>query len=477
MSTAEKVAENSASFARHPIGAYLDQQGERPVDRPGHRTADFGLYERYRSNATAMSHLAKQTLGLVLAGGRGTRLGALTDWRAKPAVPFGGKFRIIDFALSNCLNSGIMRIGIATQHKAQSLIRHVQRGWSFLDGRFNEFIELLPAQQRIGDDWYKGTADAVLQNLDIIKLHNPRFILILAGDHVYKMDYARMLEEHVARRADMTVACVEAPIAEATQLGVMAVDCNDQVIGFDEKPAQPKCIPGRPQWALGSMGIYVFSADFLYDQLLRDAGDDNSAHDFGHNIIPRLVERGYRVAAHRFSRSCVPDGDGQAYWRDVGTIDAYWEANMELTRVKPALDLYDQDWPIWTFQEQLPPAKFVFDDDGRRGAAVDSLVSGGCLISGSTVRRSLLFSSVRVHSYCDIEDAVILPNVEIGRNCVLRRVVIDKGARIPAGTRIGLDPEQDRTRFLVSPGGVTLVTTEMLDQRIHQAPQYAASGR
>ncbi|HEY4373694.1 MAG TPA: glucose-1-phosphate adenylyltransferase [Burkholderiales bacterium] len=415
-----------------------------------------------------MAHLAKQTLALVLAGGRGTRLGPLTDWRAKPAVPFGGKFRIIDFALSNCVNSGIRRIGIATQYKAQSLIRHVQRGWSFLDGRFNEFVELLPAQQRIGDEWYRGTADAVLQNLDIIRRHDPRFVLILAGDHVYKMDYARMIDEHVARRADMTVGCVEAPIADATQLGVMAVDREYRVIGFDEKPKQPKCIPGRPDVALGSMGIYVFSADFLYEQLLRDADDGRSAHDFGHNIIPHLVECGYRVYAHRFADSCMQSHDGESYWRDAGTVDAYWEANMELTRVNPALDLYDQSWPIWTYQEQLPPAKFVFDDDGRRGAAVDSMVSGGCLISGSTIRRSLLFSSVYVHSYCEIEDAVILPNVEIGRNVVLKRVVVDKGAKIPPGTQIGVDPEADRQRFHVSEKGITLVTPEMLGQRIHQ---------
>jgi len=430
---------------------------------------DYGSYKQYQQDVPTMSHLAKQTLALVLAGGRGSRLGPLTDWRAKPAVPFGGKFRIIDFALSNCLNSGIRRIGIATQYKAQSLIRHVQRGWSFLDGRFNEFIELLPAQQRIGDEWYKGTADAVLQNLDIIRRHNPRFVLILAGDHVYKMDYARMIDEHVARRADMTVGCVEVPIAEATQLGVMAVDREYRVIGFDEKPKQPKCIPGRPEWALGSMGIYVFSADFLYEQLIRDGDDGRSAHDFGHNIIPHLVEGGFRISAHRFSDSCMQSDQGLPYWRDAGTVDAYWEANMELVRVNPALDMYDQSWPIWTHQEQLPPAKFVFDDDGRRGCAVDSMVSGGCLISGSEVKRSLLFSSVRVHSYCTVEDAVILPNVDVGRNVVLKRVVIDKGARIPAGMQIGVDLEEDRKRFHVSEKGVTLVTPEMLGQRIHQS--------
>jgi glucose-1-phosphate adenylyltransferase len=459
-----------------PITQYLDRQPAR-VYRLDNQEPDRVSYRQVQPGVPNTAQLVKQTLALVLAGGRGTRLGALTDWRAKPAVPFGGKFRIIDFALSNCLNSGIKRIGIATQYKAQSLIRHVQRGWSFLDGRFNEFIELLPAQQRIGEDWYKGTADAVLQNLDIIRRHDPRFVLILAGDHVYKMDYARMLEEHVARRADMTMGCVEAPIAEATQLGVMAVDRDYRVIGFDEKPAQPRCIPGRPDVALGSMGIYVFSAEFLYEQLLRDARDPRSAHDFGHNIIPHLVKRGYHIVAHRFADSCVPQGEGQPYWRDAGTIDAYWESNMELTRVDPALNLYDQSWPIWTFQEQLPPAKFIFDDDGRRGAAIDSMVCGGCLISGSTVRRSLLFSGVRVHSYCNIEDAVILPNVEIGRNSVLRRVVIDKGARIPAGTRIGVDLEEDRKHFQVSPNGITLVTPEMLGQRFHHhLPERSPTG-
>jgi len=438
------------------------------MSQAANQQIDYGSYKQYQQDQPTMTHLAKQTLALVLAGGRGTRLGPLTDWRAKPAVPFGGKFRIIDFALSNCVNSGIRRIGIATQYKAQSLIRHVQRGWSFLDGRFNEFVELLPAQQRMGDDWYKGTADAVLQNLDIIRRHDPRFVLILAGDHVYKMDYARMIDEHVARRADMTVGCVEVPMEDATQLGVMAVDRDYRVVGFDEKPEQPKCIPGRPDTALGSMGIYVFSAAFLYEQLLRDADDTRSSHDFGHNIIPHLVERGYRVFAHRFSDSCMQAAEGEPYWRDAGTVDAYWEANMELARINPALDLYDQSWPIWTHQEQLPPAKFVFDDDGRRGYAVDSMVSGGCLISGSSVRRSLLFSSVRVHSYCTVEDAVILPNAEVGRDAVLKRVVIDKGARIPPGMQIGVDPEEDRKRFHVSEKGVTLVTPEMLGQRVHQ---------
>jgi len=427
----------------------------------------YGQYKQYLAHGPTKAHLAQQTLAVVLAGGRGSRLGPLTDWRAKPAVPFGGKFRIIDFTLSNCLNSGIRRIGIATQYKAQSLIHHVQRGWSFLDGRFNEFIELLPAQQRITADWYKGTADAVFQNLDILRRHDARIVLILAGDHVYKMDYARMIDEHVARRADMTVGCVEVPIAEATQMGVMEVDDKFQVVGFQEKPAEPRSLPGRPGMALGSMGIYVFNAPFLYEQLIRDADDPNSAHDFGHNIIPHMVQRGYRISAHRLKDSCTQLNEGEPYWRDVGTIDAYWEANRELTRVTPALDLYDQSWPVWTYQEQLPPAKFIFDTDDRRGAAVDSMVSGGCIISGSTVRNSLLFSSVRVHSFCSIEEAVILPNVEIGRGAVLHRVVVDKGTHIPPGLRIGVDHAEDRKRFHVTEKGVTLVTPEMLGQQLH----------
>jgi glucose-1-phosphate adenylyltransferase len=429
--------------------------------------AGYATDARHTSDAPAMAHLAQQTLAVVLAGGRGTRLGPLTDWRAKPAVPFGGKFRIIDFTLSNCLNSGIRRIGIATQYKSQSLIHHIQRGWAFLDGRFNEFIELLPAQQRITADWYKGTADAVFQNLDILRRHNARIVLILAGDHIYKMNYARMIDEHVARGADMTVGCVEAPLAEATQMGVMEVDDKSQVVGFQEKPAQPRAIPGRPEAALGSMGIYVFNAPFLYEQLIRDADDPQSAHDFGHNIIPHLVAHGYRVNAHRLQDSCTQLNEGKPYWRDVGTIDAYWEANMELTRVTPALDLYDQSWPIWTYQEQLPPAKFIFDIDGRRGAAIDSMVSGGCIISGSTVRCSLLFSSVRVHSYCSIDQAVVLPNVEIGRGAVLKRVVIDRGTIIPPGLRAGVDPDEDRKRFLVTDKGVTLITPDMLGQQLH----------
>jgi glucose-1-phosphate adenylyltransferase len=412
-------------------------------------------------------NLAQNTLAIILAGGRGSRLAELTDWRAKPAVPFGGKFRIIDFTLSNCVNSGIRRIGICTQYKAQSLIRHVQRGWSFLDGRFGEFVELLPAQQRITADWYRGTADAVYQNIDILRRHERKYVVVLAGDHVYKMDYERMLADHVASQAVMSIACIEVPLADATQLGVMAVDADWRITAFEEKPSQPAPMPGNPDRALGSMGIYVFDEAFLYDQLIRDAEDRGSSHDFGKDIIPRLVRTGLPVHAHNFRASCVNMSDGKPYWRDVGTLDAYWEANLDLTHVVPSLNLYDLDWPIWTYQEQLPPAKFVFDDDGRRGVAADSLISGGCIVSGSTVRRSVLFSNVNVQDYCSIEDSVILPNVEIGNNVTLRRVIVDKRCRLPSGLAVGLDPEADRKRFHVTDRGVTVIVPESLGQRVH----------
>jgi glucose-1-phosphate adenylyltransferase len=411
--------------------------------------------------------MAHSTLALVLAGGRGSRLGPLTDWRAKPAVPFGGKFRIIDFSLSNCVNSGIRRVGICTQYKSQSLIRHIQRGWSFLDGRFNEFIELLPAQQRVTVDWYKGTADAVYQNLDLLRRHAPDHVLVLAGDHVYKMDYERMLLDHTARDADLTIACIEVPIANASGFGVMAVDDTGRITKFTEKPPLPRPLPGRDDVALASMGIYVFNALFLYEQLIRDADDPTSHHDFGGDVIPHLISRGYRVIAHRFAESCVNMIENRPYWRDVGTLDAYWEANLDLVRVTPDLNLYDQEWPIWTYQEQLPPAKFVFDDDDRRGQALDSLVSGGCIVSGSTVRRSLLFSQVHVHSHCTIEDSVILGDTDIGAGSQLRNAIVDKHCKLPPDTRIGMDPEEDRRRFHVTPAGVTLVTPDMLGTPVH----------
>ena len=415
----------------------------------------------------SVSQITRSTVALVLAGGRGTRLGALTDWRAKPAVPFGGKFRIIDFTLSNCVNSGIRRIGICTQYKAQSLIRHVQRGWSFLDGRFDEFVELLPAQQRIAVDWYRGTADAVYQNLDILVRHAPDHVLILAGDHVYKMDYGKMLAEHVSRSAGMSIACVEVKVADASGLGVVQADAAGRVIGFQEKPAQPAPIPGRPDTALASMGIYAFKAEFLYKELHQNANDGDSSHDFGKDIIPRLVAKGAAVWVHRFSDSCVNMVEGVPYWRDVGTIDAYWEANIALTKVVPDLNLYDQNWPIWTYQEQLPPAKFVFDEDERRGMAVDSMVSGGDVISGATVKRSVLFSNVCAREHCSIEDSVVLPDVDVGRRVTLRRAVVDRYCKLPEGLAVGVDPAEDRKRFHVTDKGITLIVPEMLGQQIH----------
>jgi glucose-1-phosphate adenylyltransferase len=412
--------------------------------------------------------LTKSTVALILAGGRGSRLKDLTDWRAKPAVPFGGKFRIIDFPLSNCINSGIRRIGVLTQYKAHSLIKHIQRGWGFLRGEFNEFIELLPAQQRVDESsWYKGTADAVFQNLDILRIYKPEYVLILAGDHIYKMDYGEMLADHVRNEADMTVACMEVPIGEASAFGVMAVDDEGRVVSFVEKPVNPPAMPDRPDTALCSMGVYVFNAAFLYEQLIRDADDSHSEHDFGKDVIPHLLHSGYRVYAHSFSDSCVYAQGEKPYWRDVGTVDAYWEANLDLSRVTPELNLYDKDWPIWTDQQQLPPAKFVFDDDNRRGMAVDSTVSGGCIISGATVRRSVLFSNVHVAEGAYLEEAVVLPSVRIGEGAMLKKVVIDRGCQIPPGMTIGVDHEADAARFLVTAQGVTLVTPEMLDQHIH----------
>jgi glucose-1-phosphate adenylyltransferase len=411
-----------------------------------------------------VSQLTRQSFALILAGGRGTRLKHLTDERSKPAVPFGGKFRLIDFTLSNCVNSGVRRIGVATQYKAHSLIRHIQRGWSFLDGRFDEFIQLLPAQQQVQESWYRGTADAVFQNIGMLRRHAPRLVLVLSGDHIYKMDYGKLLAAHVGQHADMTMTCAELPLAEAGGLGVVAVAPDWRVAGFAEKPATPQPIPGKPDVALVNMGVYAFNTEFLYEQLLRDADDPQSSHDFGRDVIPYVVPR-YRVCAHRFADSCVGvQPDGTPYWRDVGTVDAYWQANMELAKVVPDLNLYDRSWPIWTHQEQLPPAKFVFDDKDRCGMAVDSLVSGGCIVSGAVVRRSLLFSDVRVSDHSVVEDSVILPQCDIGRNVILRRAVVDRGCRVPDGTRVGLDPEQDRQRYYVSERGVALITPPMLGQ-------------
>lgn len=415
-----------------------------------------------------ISNLTKNTVAIILAGGRGSRLKNLTDWRAKPAVQFGGKFRIIDFPLSNCINSGIRRINVATQYKAQSLIQHIQRGWGFLRGEFHEYVNIIPAQQRLKEEWYKGTADAVYQNIDLLRENEGEYILILAGDHIYKMDYGKMLATHAISQADMTIACVNVPLDDAKGFGVISVDENDRVIKFTEKPSDPAPTPDNPLEAFASMGIYIFNAKFLYEQLIRDADITKSSHDFGKDIIPHIIDK-YHVQAHRFTDSCVGAQDGNYYWRDVGTIDAYWEANMELTKVVPELNLYDNVWPIWTYQEQLPPAKFVFNDEGRTGKATDSLVSGGCLVSGSCITSSVLFSGVHVSDYCNIEGSVILPKVTIGENVQLKNVVIDRGCTLPDNMQIGIDKEADRKQFYVSDKGVTLVTPDMLGQDLYRA--------
>lgn len=406
----------------------------------------------------------RETLAVIMAGGRGLRLGPLTANHSKPALPFGGKFRIIDFTLSNCINSGLNKISILTQYRAHSLMRHVELGWSFSRHEFGEFIELLPAQERSEtSSWYQGTADAVYQNLDIILGHQPDHVLVLAGDHIYKMDYGVMIESHLGSHADVTVGCVEVPVRDAGQFGVMVVDEQNCVKGFQEKPDHPMPVPGRPDVALASMGIYLFTTDVLQAILERDATLASSSHDFGKDIIPAIY-RSHRLVACPFN---VLTSGEQGYWRDVGTVDAYWEANLELIGVTPPLNFYDRDWPIRTAPNQYPPAKFVFDDDGRRGMAVDSMVSAGCIISGSRVRHSLLSDNVRVHSFTQIQDSVLLPGVDIGRHCRITRAIIDSGCRIPAHTVIGADPAEDRRRFFVTPRGVVLVCPQMLNQ---QAP-------
>ena len=414
---------------------------------------------------TQNPRLARESMAYVLAGGRGSRLMELTDKRAKPAVFFGGKTRIIDFALSNALNSGIRRIAVATQYKAHSLIRHLQRGWAFLRPERNESFDILPASQRTAEDqWYSGTADAVYQNIDIVGSYAPRYIVVLAGDHIYKMDYEVMFEQHVATGADVTVGCLEVPRMEATGFGVMHVDAEDRIVSFLEKPKDPPGMPDKPDMALASMGIYVFEREFLFEQLRRDAADVNSSHDFGRNLIPHIVENG-KAVAHRFSNSCVRStNEEEAYWRDVGTVDAYWEANIDLTDVIPALDLYDQSWPIWTNVELTAPAKFVHDFDDRRGTAINTMVSGGCIVSGSMVRRSALFTGVRVDSYSNVEGAVVLPYARIGRHVRLKNVVVDRGVIIPQGLVVGEDPELDARRFRRTEKGICLITQVMLDR-------------
>jgi glucose-1-phosphate adenylyltransferase len=408
--------------------------------------------------------LAREAMAYVLAGGRGTRLAELTERRAKPAVYFGGKARIIDFALSNAINSGIRRIGVATQYKAHSLIRHLQQGWNFLRPERNESFDILPASQRVTENqWYEGTADAVFQNIDIIESHGPEYMVILAGDHIYKMDYELMLQQHVDQGADVTVACLEVPRESAASFGVMMVDADSRIIDFLEKPADPPGIPGKPEMALVSMGVYAFRTKFLIDQLYRDAATKDSSRDFGKDVIPWLVKNA-KAVAHRFDDSCVrSSSEKAAYWRDVGTVDAYWEANIDLTDVLPELDLYDRTWPLWTYAEISPPAKFVHDVEGRRGTAVSSLVSGDCIVSGATVRRSLLFTGVRAHSHSSLEEAVVLPRCNIGQSARLRKVVIDRGVNIPKGLVVGEDAALDASRFRRTSNGVCLITQAMID--------------
>jgi glucose-1-phosphate adenylyltransferase len=418
---------------------------------------------QYETNPRFVSRLTRNTLALILAGGRGSRLQELTEWRAKPAVYFGGKFRIIDFPLSNCVNSGIRRIGVLTQYKAHSLIRHLVQGWSSFRSELGEFMEVLPASQRTSGNWYAGTADAVYQNLDIIRTYQPEFVLVLAGDHIYKMDYGTMLAHHLETQADMTVGCVEVSLEEARGFGVMTVDPSGRVLHFDEKPQDPEPIPGNQGIALASMGIYLFNTEFLYQEIIRDAHNLDSHRDFGKDIIPAIIGRN-RVQAHPFRD---PVTGQQAFWRDVGTVDAYWGANMELVEPEPELDLYDRLWPIRTYQPQLPSAKFVLGEGQAQGTVINSIVSGGCVISAASLRNTLLFSNVKLQVGSVVDDSVVLPEVEIGRGCHIHRAVLDRGCRIPDGTRIGLDPKEDVRKFRVTPGGVVLVTPDMLGQHLH----------
>jgi len=422
----------------------------------------------YNQNSTPagrfVSRLTRDAMALVLAGGRGSRLENLTDWRAKPAVPFGGKFRIIDFPLSNCLNSGIRRVGVLTQYKAHSLIRHIQRGWGMIGGDFGPFIELLPAQQRVDENsWYQGTADAVFQNLDIIRSLGPKYVIVLAGDHVYKMDYGPMLAYHVAQQADLTVGCIEVPVEDAHAFGVVGMSADGTIESFVEKPDQPAQLLDKPGTSLASMGIYIFDVDFLVKRLVEDHENELSSHDFGKDIIPRVIH-----TDKVFGYSFLDKQSGeQSYWKDVGTVDSFWQANLELTGVTPDLNLYDKDWPIWTHQEQVPPAKFVFNTEEKQGVALDSLVSGGCIISGATVRQSLLFSNVTVLDHSIVQSSVVMPEAVIENGCEIYNAVIDKGCKIPAGTKIGVDKEADKQTYFVTPKGITLVTPDMLGQKLH----------
>ena len=436
----------------------------------GRRISNRDVTERKRAEARAneLLHVAQKTYGLILAGGRGTRLHQLTAERSKPAVPFGGKLRIIDFPLSNCVNSGIRRVAVLTQYKAQSLIRHIERGWGFLEPNLSEYIDVVPAQQQINAGWYSGTANAVFQNLALLDEAGPKYVLILAGDHIYKMDYTRLLADHVNSAADLTMACIELPLQDVTGFGVISVDEGSRVTAFEEKPANPVPIPDNSLFALASMGIYVFNAAFLREQLRQDAADEHSSHDFGRDLIPRLVHS-HHVQAHRFTDSCVNMIQGRRpYWRDVGTVDAYWEANMDLTHVVPDLNLYDDDWPILSVDEHSAPAKFVFREPALRGMALDSLVSNGCVVSGANVYGSVLFTGVRIAEYSRVEDSVLLPEVVLGRNVIIRRAVVDSGCIIPDGFQVGINPDSDRARFHVTPLGITLITPDMLGQPPHR---------
>ena len=421
---------------------------------------------RYYIDSNSGTELTRKTLVLILAGGAGSRLKDLTKWRAKPAVPFGGKYRIIDFALSNCVNSGLRRIGVLTQYKAHSLIRHLQRAWGFMRAEIGEFVELIPAQQRASEDWYRGTADALYQNIDIIRRHAPDHVIVLGGDHIYTMDYSKMLVDHVNSGADLTVGCIEVPREEATGFGVMSVDENYQITKFTEKPDDPEPMPDKPEMALASMGIYIFSTAYLYSSLIADAEDPNSAHDFGKDIVPKSLSH---CVAHAYP---FVDQDGNpAYWRDVGTVDSYWSANMELCDVEPELNLYSREWPIWTYQTQHPPAKFVFDDEDARGQAIDSLVAGGCILSGARVKRSVIFFATEIERGSVVKDSVILPKVSIGQNCRINRAVIDKACVIEDNTVIGEDLEEDRKRFYVTEEGIVLVTPGMLNQHLYSVDE------
>jgi len=409
--------------------------------------------------------ITQRSMAFVLAGGRGSRLKELTDRRVKPAVPFGGKARIIDFALSNAVNSGIRKIAVATQYKAHSLIRHTQRGWNFFRAERNEFLDVLPASQRGGDEsWYKGTADAVTQNIDIVDSYNVDYVVILAGDHIYKMDYEIMLRQHVETGADVTVGCLTVPRMEATAFGVMDTDADGRITSFLEKPADPPGMPDDPEMALASMGIYVFDWKFLRDLLVKDAEDPNSTNDFGNDLIPDIVKNG-KAMAHRFDESCVRDEGAPAYWKDVGTVDAFWQAHIDLTNFTPELDLWDKNWPIWTYNESVPPAKFIHDERDRRGMAISSMIAGGCIISGTEVRNSVLFTNVHTNSYAVLENAVVLPNVVVHRSARLRQVVVDSGVVIPEGLVVGEDPNEDAKWFRVTERGTTLITQDMLDKR------------